>query len=77
MMPVLRLIKQEPVLFQALMQASLALMVGFNLIKISDEQFGLLMAFTAALLGFFTRTAVTPESNPRTSDGKKLVRAGS
>ena len=54
------LIKNEPVAFQALIQATIALLVGFNVIDISEEQFGLLMAFTAAFLAFFTRKAVTP-----------------
>jgi hypothetical protein len=46
-------------MFLALTQSALALAVGFGL-HITTEQFGLLMAFTAALLGFITRTQVSP-----------------
>lgn len=58
-----KLIKQEPVLFQALVQATIALLIGFDVFDITEQQFGLLMAFTAALLAFITRKAVTPNVN--------------
>jgi hypothetical protein len=53
------LFSREPAMFLALTQSALALAVGFGL-HITTEQFGLLMAFTAALLGFITRTQVSP-----------------
>ncbi len=68
----MKLIKQEPVLFQALIQATIALLTGFQVIEISEEQFGLLMAFTAALLGVVTRKVVTPLANPKDNEGNTL-----
>ena len=66
-------IKQEPVMFQGLLQAFFALLAGFKIINISQDQMGLLLAFSAALLAFLTRQAVTPLSNPRDNSGKKLA----
>lgn len=53
------LIAGEPVLTLALVQASLALAVGFGL-NFTAEQVSLTMAFSAALLGFIARSKVTP-----------------
>ena len=53
------LIAGEPVLTLALVQATLALLVGFGL-HWTAEQISLVMAFTAALLGFIARSKVTP-----------------
>lgn len=50
---------REPVLWLALVQAGIALAVGFGL-EWSGEQVSLVMAFTAALLGFIARSQVTP-----------------
>lgn len=50
---------REPALILGLVQAALALAVGFGL-KLTPEQFGLLMAFTATLLAVITRSKVTP-----------------
>lgn len=50
---------REPALILAAVQAGLALGVGFGL-HITQEQFALLMAFTAAVLGLITRSRVTP-----------------
>lgn len=52
---------REPVMFLTLVQAVLALAVGFGL-TISQEQFALLMTFSAALLGFITRSQVSPKA---------------
>jgi len=68
----LTLIKQEPVLFQALIQAGLALALSFGA-NLSAGQVGTILAFTAALLSFVTRTQVTAVANPKTNDGTKLV----
>jgi hypothetical protein len=50
---------REPAMLIALVQSALALAVGFG-VTITPEQFGLVMAFVAALLGFVTRSQVTP-----------------
>lgn len=50
---------REPALILGLVQAALALAVGFGL-HLSTEQMGLLMAFSAALLAVITRQNVTP-----------------
>ena len=66
-------IKQEPVLFQGLIQALFPVLVAFGIFKVSGEQLGTLYAFTAALLSFFARTQVTPLANPRDNAGNKLA----
>jgi hypothetical protein len=53
------LIAGEPVLTLALLQSALALGVGFGL-GLSAEQISLILAFSAALLGFIARSKVTP-----------------
>jgi hypothetical protein len=65
-------IKQEPVLFQGLIQAVLALGVSFGL-HLSGDQVGAILAVTAALLSVATRAQVTPMVNPRTNSGISLV----
>lgn len=57
----LDLIKSEPVLFQAAIQAGLAMGMSFGL-NLSVEQMGTVMAFTAAVLAFATRSHVTPNT---------------
>ena len=52
---------REPALILAAVQAGIALGVGFGW-RITQEQFALLMAFTAAVLGLITRSRVTPVS---------------
>lgn len=52
-------ITDEPAFTLALVQAGLALAVGFGL-SLTTEQMALLLAFTAALLGWITRSQVTP-----------------
>ncbi len=65
-------IKEEPVLFQGLLQAFLALLMAFGL-KLDATKIGAILAFSAAVLSFVTRQVVTPTANPRASDGTKLV----
>jgi hypothetical protein len=55
-------ITDEPAFTLALVQAGLALLVGFGL-QLTTEQMALLLAFTAALLGWITRSQVTPMKN--------------
>lgn len=50
---------REPALILGLVQAALALAIGFGL-RLTPEQMGLVMAFTAALLAVITRSRVTP-----------------
>lgn len=54
---------REPVAVQAVIQAALALAVGFGL-DLSSQQIGLLLAFSAAVLALVTRQAVTPVEAP-------------
>ena len=69
----LNVVKQEPVMFQAVIQAALALALSFGL-KLSPGQVGAVLAFTAAVLSFWTRTQVTPTTNPKDAEGSSLVR---
>jgi hypothetical protein len=62
----LNLIKQEPVAFQAVIQALIALGTSFGL-NLSAGQVGAIVTCTAAILAFFTRQAVTPASNPKSA----------
>jgi hypothetical protein len=50
---------REPALILAVIQAALALGVGFGL-QLSGEQIALIMAFAAAVCGLITRSRVTP-----------------
>jgi len=52
-------IKNEPVLALGIVQAGLALAVGFGL-GFTGEQVGLVVAFTATVLSFIARNRVTP-----------------
>lgn len=52
-------ILNEPVMVLALIEAGIALAVGFGL-DWTAEQVALVVAFTAALLGLVARSAVTP-----------------
>ncbi len=69
-----KLIQQEPVMFQGMIQALFALAVAFGL-NLSAGQVGAILAASAAILSFLTRTQVTPTINPRASDGTPLVRS--
>jgi uncharacterized membrane protein YjjP (DUF1212 family) len=66
-------IRQEPVLFQGVIQAFFPVLIAFGILKLQEEQLGVLYAFTASLLAFLTRIHVTPLSNPRDANGKRLV----
>ena len=63
------LFNREPAMLLALVQAGLALAVGFGL-TLTSEQMALLLAFTAALVGFWTRAKVSPAS-PSTTNAVK------
>ena len=54
-----RLITDEPVMVQGLVQAGIAMLVGFGLGWTAD-QVALVLAFTATLLAVVARTFVTP-----------------
>jgi hypothetical protein len=69
----LTLIKAEPVAFQGVIQTVLALAVAFG-IGLDGQQVGALLAATAALLSFLTRTQVTPMVNPKGVDGAPLTK---
>ena len=56
-------IHQEPALTLAMVQAAVALAVGFGL-PVTPEQVSLIVAFSAAVLGWVTRTQVTPAGKP-------------
>ncbi len=64
----LRYIREEPVMCQALVQAALALLVAFGT-HLSTSQVGALVAFSAAFLSVLTRSQVTPVASPRLTDG--------
>jgi len=73
-MSLIQQIKEEPVLFQGVIQAGLAVVAGYGWVPgLTQEKMGLLLAFSAAILVFFTRRAVTPTANPKTDDGTPLV----
>jgi hypothetical protein len=58
---------REPAMILAAVQALLALVAAFGL-GLSPEQFGAVMALTAAVLGVLTRSQVTPLASPRLGD---------
>jgi hypothetical protein len=68
----LQRIKQEPVMFQGVIQAALALGLSFGL-KLTSAQLGAILALSAAILSFWTRSQVTPTVNPKANDGTPLV----
>ena len=70
---IIKRIQQEPVMFQGLLQASFALLTGFGVVSLTQDQMGLIFAFTASLLAFITRQAVTPLTDPRDSNGHRLA----
>lgn len=69
---IITLVKQEPVAFQAVIQAVIALGTSFGL-SWNAGQVGAVVTCSAALLAFLTRQAVTPTANPRNSTGVALV----
>lgn len=50
---------REPVMLMAIVQAGIALAVGFGM-PVTTEQTGLILAFVAAVLGYIARSQVTP-----------------
>lgn len=56
-----RLLSDEPVMVQGLVQAGVAMLVGFGL-EWSADQVALVLAFTATLLAVLARAFVTPTS---------------
>jgi len=56
-------IQNEPALTLGVVQALVALVVGFGL-PVTPEQVALIVAFTAAVLSWATRTQVTPAGKP-------------
>jgi hypothetical protein len=65
-------IQEEPVLFQGVVQAILALGTSFGL-SLSVYQVGTIAAVSAALLSFITRQNVTPVANPKDHSGNQLA----
>lgn len=58
--------RREPALIMGVVQAAIALAMGFGF-DISLEQMGLILTFTAALLALITRQQVTPFVNAGTT----------
>ena len=50
---------REPAMVLAVVQAALALGIGFGL-RVTPEQMALVMALAAAVLGWITRSRVSP-----------------
>ncbi|HEY0449525.1 hypothetical protein [Actinophytocola sp.] len=67
-------VRAEPVAFQGVIQAGLALLIGFGLVTWTAEQTGLALALTAALLGFVARRHVTPNAKAASKDADTPVR---
>ena len=59
---------REPVMWMAVIQAGIALAIAFGF-DITMQQFGLIMVFVAAVLGFIARSQVTPVETLPTSKG--------
>lgn len=55
---------REPAAIMAVLQAGIALAIGFGL-HWTGEQVALVMAFSAAVLGLITRQVVTPVADPK------------
>ena len=66
-------IQKEPVLFQGVIQTTLALGTSFGL-GLSVSQVGAITAVAAAILSFITRQNVTPIANPKDNAGNQLAR---
>ena len=67
-----KMIQQEPVAFQWLIQTVLTLGIAFGW-KLNSVQMGAIVAVTAAILSFLTRSVVTPVSNPKNNNGVPLT----
>lgn len=55
------LFNREPVMFMAVIQAIIALVLSFG-VHLTTEQVGAILAVSAAILAFITRTQVSPVS---------------
>ena len=65
------LIRSEPVMFQGIIQAGLAMIMSFG-VHLTVEQMGTILVFTGAVLTFWTRQAVTAHpNNPSLNDSLK------
>jgi hypothetical protein len=62
---------REPAAILGLIQAGLALAIGFGL-SLSGEQTALVMAFSAAAVAILTRQSVTPIAEPRLEEGTSV-----
>jgi hypothetical protein len=65
-------VRQEAPTTQALIQAFIAVGIAFQWWHWSDAQTGAVVGITAALLGLFVRSQVTPLVRPMT-EGRKLI----
>jgi hypothetical protein len=68
--------KAEPVATQGLIQAALALLIGFGVISWTSEQTGLALALTAAILTFLARRKVSPTARISTEESIGQHRQG-
>jgi hypothetical protein len=66
-------IREESVTSQALVQAFIALGIAFSWWHWSNQQVGAVVGIVAAVLAMFTRSQVTPVSNPRSKRGEILT----
>jgi hypothetical protein len=71
---IVKWIRQESAATQVLIQAFIALGIGFEWWHWSDAQTGAVVGITSALLGMFVRSQVTPLVRPM-KDGQPLVPA--
>ena len=55
------MLREEPVLTLAVVQSGVAMLVGFGLAW-TGEQVGLVVGFSAAVLGWIARSQVTPNT---------------
>jgi len=69
---ILAKIKQEPVMSQGLVQAVMAFAVAFGL-DMRPPQIASILALSAAVLSFVTRTQVTPTVNANPASGAEAT----
>lgn len=62
---------REPAAILAVIQAGIALAIGFGL-HWTGEQVSLVVTFTAVILGLITRQVVTPTANPKLDVGTRV-----
>lgn len=62
---------REPAAVLAVVQAGIALAIGFGL-HWTGEQVSLVVTFTAVVLGLITRSVVTPTAAPKLDAGTKV-----